>query len=106
MMVRGGDRPLSEPPEVMTRVAKAAKALRFRTYARLYLEDTIVERLAQHFEHVAAELRPRIQAEHAVGRQRPLARQRHLAAADQPRIRDGMVGGATRARRHHRRARR
>jgi hypothetical protein len=54
--------------------------------------DAPLQRLAQPFEHVAAELRQLIQEEHAVVRQRPLARQRHLAAADQPRIREGLVG--------------
>ena len=46
---------------------------------------------------MAAELRQFIQEEHAVVRQRHLARHRHVAAADQSRIRDGMVGRATRA---------
>jgi hypothetical protein len=65
----------------------------------------MIERLAPPCEPVAAARRPRIQAEPAVGRPRPLARQRHLATADQPGIREGLVGGATRARGHHRRAR-
>jgi RecJ-like exonuclease len=56
------------------------------TLARLYVRDTILERLAQHLQDVAAELRQFIQKEHAVVRRRHLARQRHVAAADQPHI--------------------
>jgi hypothetical protein len=36
-----------------------------------------------------------IQEEHAMVGQRHLARHRHVAAADQPDIRDGVMGGAT-----------
>jgi hypothetical protein len=88
----------------MSRAAKAAKARRFMTPARLYLCDTLLERLAQDFQDVAAELRQFIQQEHAVVRQRPLAGQRHLAPADQPHIRDGVMRGAKGARRDERRA--
>jgi hypothetical protein len=59
----------------MPRAAKAAKALRSRTCAKLYVEDTLFERLAPPCEPVAAARRPRIQEEHAMVRQRPLARQ-------------------------------
>jgi hypothetical protein len=41
---------------------------------------------------VACALGPFIQKEHAVVRQRHFAGHRHLAPADQPRIRDGVVG--------------
>jgi hypothetical protein len=44
-----------------TRRAKPATALRFRTCGRLSLYDTLLERLAQHFEDMPAELRQRIQ---------------------------------------------
>jgi hypothetical protein len=53
---------------------------------------------------MAAELGPFIQEEHAVVGERHLAGHRDVAAADQPRIRDSMVGGAKRARRDQRRA--
>jgi hypothetical protein len=48
--------------------------------------------LPQDLQDVAAELRLFIQEEHAVVRQRHLARQRHVAAADQPGIAYGMIG--------------
>jgi hypothetical protein len=77
MMVMGGDRPLSEPLEVMTRVSKDAKSLKFRTCGRLYPEDTILEWLSQDLQDMAAELRQFIQEEHPVvlqggsGREQP-----------------------------------
>ena len=43
---------------------------------------------------MAAKLGPFIQEEHAIVGQRHLARHRHVAPADQPCIRDGMVGDA------------
>jgi hypothetical protein len=46
----------------------------------------------------------RLHAEHAMVGQRDLARHRHVAPTDQPRIRDGVMRGATRAGRHQRRA--
>ena len=76
----------------MSRAANAPKALRSRTCGRLYSCDTLLERLAQDFQHVAPALREFIQNEHPVVRQRHLAGQRHLAATDQPHIGDGVVG--------------
>jgi hypothetical protein len=76
MMVMGGDRPLSEPLEVMTRVSKDAKSLKFRTCGRLYPEDTILEWLSQDLQDMAAELRQFIQEEHPVVREQHLARHR------------------------------
>jgi hypothetical protein len=64
------------------------------TPAKLYSCETLLERLAQDLQHMAAELGQFIQEAHAVVGQRHLARHRHLAAADQPHIRDGMMGGA------------
>jgi hypothetical protein len=98
MMVRGRYRPLSKPPEGMPRAAKAANALRSRTCARLYLCDTLFERLAPPFEPGAVARRPRIHKEPAVGSPRPLARPRPLAAADQVHIGNGMMRGAKRTR--------
>jgi hypothetical protein len=70
---------LPEPIEVMSRAAKAAKALRSRTPAKLCVYDTLLQRLPQHLQDMAAELGPFIQEEHAMVGQRPLARHRHGA---------------------------
>jgi hypothetical protein len=70
----------------------------------LYVYDTLLEWLAQDLKDMAAELGQFIQEEHAMVGQRHLTRHRHVAAADQPRLRDGMVGRATRAGRDPRRA--
>ena len=53
---------------------------------------------------MAAELRPFIQKENVVVRQRHFARHGHLAAPDQPRVRHRLMGGATRAGRDQGRA--
>jgi hypothetical protein len=71
----------------------------------LYACDTLLERLAQHLEDVTAELRQLIQKEHAIMRQRYLPWHRHLAAADQPHIGDGVMGGPKGPDRDQRRAR-
>jgi hypothetical protein len=76
---------------------KCRKSLGVRTLWRLYSCETLLERLPQHFEHMAAELGQFIQEEDAVVGQRHFARQRHLAAPDQPHLGDGERGGATRA---------
>jgi hypothetical protein len=55
-------------------------------------------RLAQPLDDVAAALRPFIQQEHPMVRQRHLARHWHLAAPDQPHSGDGVMWGATRTR--------
>jgi hypothetical protein len=46
-VVVGSYRPLPGPTEFMSRAANATKALTFRTPARLYVDDTILERLTQ-----------------------------------------------------------
>ena len=48
--VVGHYRPLPEPTEVMSRAARAPKVLRFRTPARLYVYDTLLERLPQDLQ--------------------------------------------------------
>jgi hypothetical protein len=53
---------------------------------------------------MAAELWQFIQEEHAVVRQRHLARQRHAAPADPPHVGDGVMQGAARASRDQGRA--
>jgi hypothetical protein len=71
---------------------------------RVYACDTLLERLAPDLQDMAAALGPCIQEAHAMVGQRHVARHRDVAAADQPRIRDGVVGRATRAGRDPRRA--
>jgi hypothetical protein len=87
----------------MTRSAKATKALRSRACAKLYPEDTILKRLPQALEDLEA-LGASIQEEHAVVRQRHLARHGDVPTADLPHIRDCLRRRATRAGRDHRRA--
>ena len=85
-VVVGSYRPLREPPEVMSHAAKAAKTLKSRTPAKLYIYETLLERLPQHLQDMAATLGSLIEEEHAMVGQRHLARHRHVAPADQPRI--------------------
>jgi hypothetical protein len=61
--------------------------------AQLWLEKTILERLPQDLQDVAAALGPFIQAAHPVVRERPLARQRHLAPANHAHVGDGLTRG-------------
>jgi hypothetical protein len=56
---------------------------------------TILERLAQDLQDMAAELWQFIQEEHAMVGQRHFARHRYVAPTDQAHIRDGVMGGAT-----------
>jgi hypothetical protein len=51
---------------VMARATIAAKTNRSMTPARLYLDDTFLERLAQDLEDMAAALGPCIQEAHAM----------------------------------------
>jgi hypothetical protein len=60
---------------------------------KLHAYDTLLAELARDLHDMAAELRQFIQEEHAVVGQRDLARHRHVTPSDQPRIRDGLVGG-------------
>jgi hypothetical protein len=71
----GRYRGLPECLEIIARADKITKVLRSMTRERLYACDPLLERLAQHFKHVPSELRPFIQAAHAVVRPRHLARQ-------------------------------
>jgi hypothetical protein len=64
--------------------ANSTKDLRFRTPARLYLHDTLLERWPQDLQDVAAELRPFIQEEYAIVRQRGPARYWHVPAPGGP----------------------
>jgi hypothetical protein len=65
------------------------------TRGRLYVCDALLEWLAEHLEHMTPALGQFVQEEHAMVRQRPLARQRDLAAAAPPHSRDGLMRGAT-----------
>jgi hypothetical protein len=49
-----------------SRIAKVLRRLRFRTPAKLYVYDTILERLPQDLQDMAAALGQFIQEEHAV----------------------------------------
>src|SRR2546425_13149277 len=49
--------------------------------------DAVLHRLAQHLEHVLAELGQLVQEQHAAVRETYLPRPRVRAAADQPRVR-------------------
>jgi hypothetical protein len=100
----GGYRALLESLTVITRRANSAKELRSRTPARLYVYETILERLPQDLQDMAAELGPCIQEEHTMVGQRHLARHGHMAPADQPDVRGGVLGGAEGASRDPRRA--
>jgi hypothetical protein len=76
-------------------MAKPTKSLKLRTLWRLYSCETLLERLAQGLEHMAATLGPFIQEEHPVVDPRHVPRCRHLAAADQAHTQDGLRGSAT-----------
>jgi hypothetical protein len=95
--VRGGYGPLLEPPAIVSRAAKVAITWPSRTPARLSVCDTLLERLPQDLEDMAAALGQLIQEEHAIVGPRHLAQHRHVAPADQAGVRDGVMGGATRA---------
>ena len=57
----------------------------------------LFERLPEHLDRAARELRQLVEEEHAVVRQRDLAGPRHAAAADQRRFGAGVVRGAERS---------
>jgi hypothetical protein len=96
-VVMGSYRPLPEPPTFVSRAANVAKTLKLRTSAKLYIYETLLERLPQDLQDMAAALGLFIQEAHAMVGQRHLTRHRHVPPTDQSRIRDGLVGGATRA---------
>jgi hypothetical protein len=65
-VVAGGYRGMLESLTAMTWRAKSAIALKFRTYGRLYLYETLLERLAQDLEHMTAKLGQFIQEQNAM----------------------------------------
>jgi hypothetical protein len=58
----------------------------------VYSCDSLLQRLAQDLQDMAAALGPFIQEEYAMVGQRDLARHRHVPLTDQSRSRDGLVG--------------
>ena len=69
-------------------------------------DDLVLQRLAQHLQHVLAELGQLVQEEHAAVRQADLARPRPVPAAHQPGVGDGVVRRAEGPLADQRRARR
>jgi hypothetical protein len=65
-VVVGGYCRLPKPTEVVSRAAKIAKTLKSRTPAKLYVYETLLQRLPQHFQDMAAELGEFIQKEHTI----------------------------------------
>jgi hypothetical protein len=80
-----------EPIAILTRAASAASAMKSGMGAQWLLEDTILERLPPHLQHVAFELGPLVEAQEAVVRQRHLTGHGHLTTADHADVGNGMV---------------
>jgi hypothetical protein len=78
------------------RLANSANVWRLRKCGRLSVENTLLERLPQDLQDMAAALGPFIEEEHTMMGQRGLPWHRHVAPTEQPHIRDGEMGGATR----------
>jgi hypothetical protein len=74
---------------------RTTSAARSIMCGRLSRYDALLERLPHHLQYRASALGPCIQKEHAIVGQRHVARPGDVAPADQPRIRDGMVGSTT-----------
>jgi hypothetical protein len=60
-------------------------------------DDAFLERLSRDLQERALALEHLIQQQETMVGQRHVTRHRHVAPTDQPRLRDGVVGGATRA---------
>jgi hypothetical protein len=54
-VVMGSYRPLPEPPKFASCAAKAAKTLKLRTPAKLYIYETLLKWLAYNLKHIALE---------------------------------------------------
>jgi hypothetical protein len=72
----GGYRPLRLSLKAIILKANSVKVLRSRTPARLYVYDTLLQRLAQDLQDMPPALRQFLQAAHAVMCPRHLARHR------------------------------
>jgi hypothetical protein len=83
-VVVGGYCRLPKPTEVVSRAAKIAKTLKSRTPAKLYVYETLLERLTQDLQDMATELGQFIQEEHAIVGQRHFTRHRHVAPPIRP----------------------
>jgi hypothetical protein len=86
MVVRVCDESQPERLSVGSLRAKVKKTLEFITLWRLYSYATLLERLAQDLQDVAAELRQFIQQENAVVGQGDFAGHGDVPAPDQPHI--------------------
>src|SRR5262252_8976422 len=62
-VMMGGYGPLPRSLTGISRLAHSARVLRSRTCGRWSLGDALLERLAQHLQHVAFELGPLVQAQ-------------------------------------------
>jgi hypothetical protein len=57
--VMGGNWPLLEPPEVVSRASKVAKTWKLNMPAKLYSYDTLFQGLAQHLQQGCATISAR-----------------------------------------------
>jgi len=76
-------------------MARVTSEARSTTPAKLYIYETLLGRLPQDLQAMAAALGPFIQEERTIVGQRYLARHRHVTPTDQSRIREGLVGRDT-----------
>jgi hypothetical protein len=77
-------------------MAKAASAARSTTPARVYAYDTLLQGLAPDLQDMPRACGRLVEAQEAMVRPRSLPRHLRLAAADQPHLGNGVIGGATR----------
>jgi hypothetical protein len=80
--------------DYLTQPASMASTARSRTPGRLYRYDTILERVPQNLQDMAAALGEFIQEEHPVVGQRHFARHGDVSAANQSSITSGRTRGA------------
>jgi hypothetical protein len=66
------------------RMARATSVPKSATPAKLYVDETILERLPQDLQDMAAEVGPCIQEAHAMVGQRHVTRHRHVAPPISP----------------------
>jgi hypothetical protein len=98
VVVMGGSWTRPDRLAISSRLAMPTKSFGFTTCGRLSVENTLLERLPQHLQHVAFELGHLIEGEEAVVRQRHLTGHGDVAAADQADVGDGVMRGAKGAR--------
>jgi hypothetical protein len=83
-VVIGGYRTLPECLMTITRRANSAKVLRSRTPAKLYSCETILQRLTQDLNDMAAKVGDLVEKEYTVVSQRHLARHRRMPPPIRP----------------------